>query len=87
MKHWPYRQISIQTVIQIELNVYLAVREMGGVGGGVGSLLSGFLHVDKLQERLFETPDSERDTVLNFILCLVSGILLIFYFIFQKLIS
>lgn len=59
----------------------------GGVGGGVGSLLSGFLHVDKLQERLFETPDSERDTVLNFILCLVSGILLIFYFIFQKLIS
>lgn len=85
MKRWPYRQISIQTVIQIELNVYLAVREMGG--GGVGSLLSGFLHVDKLQERLFETPDSERDTVLNFILCLVSGILLIFYFIFQKLIS
>lgn len=59
----------------------------GGVGGGVGSLLSGFLHVDKLQERLFETPDSERDYVLNFILCLVSGILLIFYFIFQKLIS
>lgn len=57
------------------------------MGGGVGSLLSGFLHVDKLQERLFETPDSERDTVLNFILCLVSGILLIFYFIFQKLIS
>lgn len=87
MKRWPYRQISIQTVIQIELNVYLAVREMGGVGGGVGSLLSGFLHVDKLQERLFETPDSERDTVLNFILFLVSGILLIFYFIFQKLIS
>lgn len=84
MKRWPYRQISIQTVIQIELNVYLAVREMGG---GVGSLLSGFLHVDKLQERLFETPESERDTVLNFILCLVSGILLIFYFIFQKLIS
>lgn len=59
----------------------------GNGGGGVGSLLSGFLHVDKLQERLFETPDSERDTVLNFILCLVSGILLIFYFIFQKLIS
>lgn len=87
MKRWPYRQISIRTVIQIELNVYLAVREMGGVGGGVGSLLSGFLHVDKLQECLFETPDSERDTVLNFILCLVSGILLIFYFIFQKLIS